>query len=194
MQRAADGKIIARREELLACWEDLFSAEFGGHTRTIGYDQAREVVSKVIQGFVLVDTQVSEFDWACSLVDALAACKPGRAVGPDAVPVEFIRASGIFYMKLVAQVCKAASATGVPFTWRGGMMAAVPRKVQKPLNLGNARGVLCSSTVGKLFGRCLRKAAVPALVRASERDLRWATRWSVPLAGCSKAVEAELLR
>ena len=46
-------------------------------------------------------------------------------------------------------------------------MAAVPRKVQKPLSLGNARGVLCSSSVGKLYGRCLRKAAVPALVAES---------------------------
>ena len=71
-------------------------------------------------------------------LDALAACKLGRAVGPDAVPVEFIRAAGIFYMRLVAQVCKAAAATGVPFTWRGGMMAAVPRKVQMPLSLSNA--------------------------------------------------------
>ncbi len=30
------------------------------------------------------------------------------------VPVEFIRAAGIFYVQLVAQVCKAAAATGCP--------------------------------------------------------------------------------
>jgi len=44
------------------------------------------------------------------------------------------------------------------------MMAAVPRKPQKPLTLANARGVLCSSSVGKLYARCLRTAAVPGLV------------------------------
>ena len=46
-------------------------------------------------------------------------------------------------------------------------MAAAPRKPQKPLTLGNARGVLCSSSVGKLYARCLRSAAVPALVAES---------------------------
>ena len=32
----------------------------------------------------------------------------------------------------------------------------------------NARGVLCSSSVGKLYGRCLRNAAVPALVAETQ--------------------------
>ena len=134
----------------------------------IDFDQAWEEVGKVIRGFILTDSQVSKFDWVCSLVDALASCKLGRAVGPDAVPVEFMQASGIFFVRLVAQVCKAAAATGIPFIWRGGMMAAVPRKVQKPLNLANAWEVLCSSTVGKLYGKCLRKAASPALVAESQ--------------------------
>ena len=47
------------------------------------------------------------------------------------------------------------------------MMAAVPREPQKPLTLSNARVVLCSSSVGKLYARCLRSAAVPALVAES---------------------------
>ncbi len=91
----------------------------------------------------------------------------GRAIGPDAVPVEFIKASGLHYLRLVAQLCKSVVAKGVPFLWRGGMMAAVPRKVHEPLSLANARGVLCSSTVGKLYGRCLRSATVPGLVAES---------------------------
>ena len=163
MQRTADGTVISRREVLLACWEQLFAAEFGGFTRTVNFEDAREEVSRVIQDFILVDSQASEYEWICSLVDALASCKLGRAVGPDAVPVEFMRASGMFFVKLVAQTCKVAAATGIPFTWRGGMMAAVPSKVQKPLTLANARGVLCSSNVGKLYGKCLRKAAVRLL-------------------------------
>ena len=57
VQRTADGTIISRREVLLACWEDLFSAEFGGFTRIIDFDQAREEVSKIIQDFILTDSQ-----------------------------------------------------------------------------------------------------------------------------------------
>ena len=102
---------------------------FRGHTRTFEYEQAWAEVAAIIKDFTFTDARVSEFEWICSLHDALAACKLGRAVGSDAVPAEFIRAAGSFYMKLVAQVCQAAAATGIPFTWRGGVMAAVPRKV-----------------------------------------------------------------
>ena len=59
------------------------------------------------------------------------------------------------------------------------MMAAAPRKPQKPLTLGNARGVLCSSSVGKLYARCLRSAAVRALVAESAG----AQFWAAPKAG-----------
>ena len=105
---------------VLECWEGFFAAEFSGHTRTIAYQEARQEVARVIQDFTLTDVQLPEFGWVCALLDALAACKLGRAVGPDAVPVEFIRAAGIFYLRLVAEVCKAAAATGVPFWWREG--------------------------------------------------------------------------
>jgi hypothetical protein len=54
-QRTADGRVIARREGLLACWEGFFSAEFSGHTRTVEYEQAWEEVAKIIQDFTLTD-------------------------------------------------------------------------------------------------------------------------------------------
>jgi hypothetical protein len=74
----------------------------------------------VIKQLTLTDVHRSEFDWVCAVLDALAACKLGRAVGPEAVPVEFIRAAGTFYMRLVAQACKAAAATGALFYgWTG---------------------------------------------------------------------------
>ena len=149
----------------MACWEELFAGEFGGLVRTVDYEVAPGVAAKALEGHELVDVRLSEFDWLWGLRDALAACKPGRAVGPDAIPVEFTRASGDQYLRLIAQLCQAAGRTGAPFSWRGGTMAAVPRKPAKPLSLSTGRGVLCSSTVGKLYGRCLRRAAVPALVK-----------------------------
>ncbi len=104
----------------------------------MAHKEARQAVTEAIKKFALTDVGLPEFEWVCALLDALVACKLGRAVGPDAVPVEFIRAAGILYMRLVAQICKAASATGVSLLWWGGMMAAVPRKPQKPLTLVNA--------------------------------------------------------
>ncbi len=84
------------------------AVQCSGHTRTLAYQEARQAVATVIQEFTLTDVQIPEFEWVCALLDALAACKLRRAVGPDAALVEFIRAAGIFYTRLVAQVCKAA--------------------------------------------------------------------------------------
>ena len=53
VKRTADGRAIARREELLACWENLFSAEFSGHTRTFKYEQALAEVAAIIKDFTL---------------------------------------------------------------------------------------------------------------------------------------------
>ncbi len=55
VQTAADGGIIHRREELLKRWEDLFAAEFVGHTCNLAYKEARRAVEKVIQEFTLAD-------------------------------------------------------------------------------------------------------------------------------------------
>jgi hypothetical protein len=184
VQRTADGRVIARREELVACWEGLFSAEFSGHTRTFEYKLAWAEVASTIKDGTLVDVGVSEFECICSLQDALGACKLGRVVGPDAVPVEFTRAAGSCYVTLVAQVCQAAAATGVPFTWRGGVMAAVPRKVQKPLGLGNARGVLCSSLGRQAVRPMPAESGCPGTRRRSRGSpVRSRARWRHRFAG-----------
>ena len=49
-----------------------------------------------------------------------------------------------------------------PMLWKGGDMAAVPRK-PGPLTPSNTRGVLCSSSPGKMYAGVLRAAAVPWL-------------------------------
>jgi hypothetical protein len=41
VQHAADGRIMSRREELLARWEDPLAAEFSGHARTLACQESR---------------------------------------------------------------------------------------------------------------------------------------------------------
>ena len=49
--------------------------------------------------------------------------------------------------------------------WHDG---GCPEEGPEAASLGNARGVLCSSSVGKLYGRCLRKAAEPGLAAETQ--------------------------
>ena len=93
VQRASDGRLVSSKDEMLQCWEALFLAEFSGHASVREFAEARRAVQELLSQLTFSDPDLSEFDWLCKLVDALGACRLGRAVGPDALPVEFIRAA-----------------------------------------------------------------------------------------------------
>ena len=92
----------------------------------------------------------------------LSKPKSGRAFGPDAIPSELIAAGGQGYRWALGVLCAKVSKEGAPMLWKGGDMAAVPRK-PGPLTPSNTRGVLCSSCPGKMYASVLRAAVVPWL-------------------------------
>ena len=85
--------------------------------------------------------------------------KSGRACGPDAIPSELIAAGGQGYCRALGALCAKVSFEGAPIFWKGGDMAADPRK-PGPLTPSNTKGVLCSSCPGKMYASVLRAAAV----------------------------------
>ena len=110
------------------------------------------------------DTCVSpgtEREWEDAL-HALSKPKSGRAFGPDAIPSELIAAGGQGYRRALGVLCAKVSKEGAPMLWKGGDMAAFPRK-PGPLTPSNTRGVVCSNCPGKMYARVLRAAAVPWL-------------------------------
>ena len=86
----------------------------------------------------------------------------GRAFGPDAIPSELIAASGQGYRRALGALCAKVLNESAPMLWKGGDMAAVPRKPRPPTP-SNTRGVLSSSCPGKMYASVLRAAAVPWL-------------------------------
>ncbi len=52
----------------------------------------------------------------------------------------------------------------VPDEWKGGQMAAVPRRTHEPLSMANSRSILCANVAGKVVAKVVRQAATPALV------------------------------
>ena len=103
----------------------------------------------------------TEREWEDAL-HVLSKPKSGRAFGHDAIPSELIAAVGEGYRRALGVLCAKVSKEGAPMLWKGGDMAAVPRKAG-PLTPSNTRGVLCSSCPGKMYASVLRAAAVPWL-------------------------------
>ena len=94
-----------------------------------------------------------------SVADVQAALEPltgllkmGKATGPDFIPNEILRMAGQNFIAVFADLV-------VPESWRGGTMTPVPKQAKKPLGQDNARGVLLSSTLGKLHAKYLRSDA-----------------------------------
>ena len=60
----------------------------------------------------------------------LAKTKSGRACGPDAMSSELIAAGGQGCRRALGALCAKVSREGAPILWKGGDMAAVPRKTR----------------------------------------------------------------
>ena len=84
----------------------------------------------------------TESEWEDAL-HVLSKPKSGRAFGPDATPSELIAAGGQGYRRALGVLCAKVLKEGAPMLWKGGDMAAVPRK-PGPLTQSNTRGVFCS--------------------------------------------------
>ena len=77
--------------------------------------------------------------------------------------MELYRAGGVHAAWALSGLVAAAAKHGAPLAWRGGRMAAVPKKATAAVTLQNSRGVLCSDTAGKLYGKVMRTQAAAVL-------------------------------
>ena len=98
----------------------------------------------VALGWCEAEPVVSEAEWLPLISDALATAKHGKAVGPDALPAEHLKAGGTWLLPYPARLAALATTAGVPKGWRGGRMALVPKKAMLPFSLQNSRRVPCA--------------------------------------------------
>ena len=141
--------------------------------------QADKQAAPVLFSRSPTDTPDTEREWEDDF-HVLSKPKSGRAFGPDAIPSELIAAGGQGYRRALGVLCAKVSKEGAPVLWKGGDMAAVPRK-PGPLTPSNTRGVLCSSCPGKMYVSVLRAAALPWLPLSAGMSTPFLLRkWSVP--------------
>ena len=68
-----------------------------------------------------------------------------------------LRQEGVPLLTQLATLAVATVQDGLPLSWRGGKMIPVPRKPGRPLSGENARGILLSNHIAKVFGKVLRQ-------------------------------------
>ena len=106
-----DGKVISTPEAAAAMWERKFLEAFSE------MGELRDVVARLDESqdervAALVENEatsvVSEMEWLVLLSEALATTKQGKAVGPDALPAEFLRAGGVSLLPHLARLAPRA--------------------------------------------------------------------------------------
>jgi len=105
-------------------------------------------------------------EWTLKLVDVILGSKGGKAVGPDQIPGELLRAAGLGAARHLAQILLASLRDGLPLAFRGARMAPVKRKPGPPMSYSNSRGVACSNASAKAVGRALRAEVLPPVAAA----------------------------
>ena len=144
----------SRIAELMA---ELFCTEFGHRVKT---DQCKEVgLLRAFHGNQSLSDVPTVADVQAVLEPLCGQLKMGKATGPDCIPNEVLRGAGQNFLSTFADLVVRVLHEGAPTSWKGGLMTPVPKQAKKPMGQDNARGILLSSTLGKLYAKYLRTGA-----------------------------------
>ena len=136
-----EGKVISSPEAAAAIvWERKFLEAFSGMAASSGMLWRSWTKARTREPLRLLKARRNQWSREGGVVlsllsDALATTKQEKAVGPDALPAEFLRAGGISLLPHLARLAARAMAVGVPKNWRGGRMAPYPEEGDAPLYL-----------------------------------------------------------
>ena len=143
-----------RIAELMA---KLFCTEFG---HRVMIDQCKAVgLLRTFRGDQSRPGAPTEANVQAALEPLCSQLKMGKATGPDCIPNEILRGAGQKFLSTFVDLVVRVLQEGAPASWRGGLMTPVPKQAKKPMGQDNARGVLLSSTLGKLYAKYLRSDA-----------------------------------
>ena len=132
------GNMAATPQEKADMWFDEFVDEFGARTVVSEYvaDEGDIPTCEAGDNFVHVHPWTA-MEWEVALAQAVSSMPKGEAVGPDPLPIEFIRAGGGRCIHLLASALKKMVDRG---RQRSGETVPVKKKASKPLTTVNSRG------------------------------------------------------
>jgi hypothetical protein len=152
-----DGLVALTRLRQEQTWAAHFLTDFGVGAFAASFEDIRSHVDIVRAAWPPPAVFPSHAELASKLGDAVLACKHGKAVGNDQIPIELLKSGGRWVNSHLANLMLLSARDGLPLAFRGDRMAPVPRKPGRPLSISNGRGVSCGSAVAKPMGRVLRR-------------------------------------
>ena len=169
--RLANGELAQTPAEALQRWREHFGQLEGGQVTT-STDLWHTVASSRLRRPTCFPG-LSDIPTLLELEDQLRKVKAGKAVGPDLVPGEFLKAAGPWIAReLWPLLLKICCRVQEPLMYKGGRLATLFKHKGSATEATNHRAILISSTVGKTIHGVFRDRTVP-YVRKGASELQF---------------------
>ena len=169
--RLVNGELAQTPEEALQRWREHFGQIEGGQVTT-PTDLWRAVISSR-QSKTPCFPGLSDIPTLLELEAQLRKVKAGKAVGPDLIPGEFLKAAGPWIAReLWPLLLKICCRTQEPLMYKGGRLATLFKNKGSATEATNHRAILISSTIGKTVHGVFRDRTVP-YVREGASELQF---------------------
>ena len=160
-----DGTLASQYEEAQARWLRFHAGNFNAKIQS-QQEYNVMVLRHRLSKRPYVSNALSSFEymtWQQDFRDILSRLKNKKAAGEDCIPNEVLEAGGHAMAAQLADLSlKVWQQQDTPISWRGGVMATVPKKGPQDL-CESHRGVLTASTMGKAYAKKLRAELLPFL-------------------------------
>ena len=169
--RLTNGELAQTPAEALQRWREHFGQLEGGQVTT-STDLWHTVASSRLRRPTCFPG-LSDIPTLLELEDQLRKVKAGKAVGPDLVPGEFLKAAGPWIAReLWPLLFKICCRVQEPLMYKGGRLATLFKHKGSATEATNHRAILISSTVGKTIHGVFRDRTVP-YVRKGASELQF---------------------
>lgn len=169
--RFTNGELAQTPAEALQRWREHFGQLEGGQVTT-STDLWHTVASSRLRRPTCFPG-LSDIPTLLELEDQLRKVKAGKAVGPDLVPGEFLKAAGPWIAReLWPLLFKICCRVQEPLMYKGGRLATLFKHKGSATEATNHRAILISSTVGKTIHGVFRDRTVP-YVRKGASELQF---------------------
>ena len=157
--------------EALERWRDHFGQIEGGTTTSP--EGLWKHICEARSSRTTVTPTLNDLPTLMELEFQLRKTKPGKAMGPDLVPGELLKAASPRMAQcLWPLLLKVTCHVQEPLLYKGGRLSTLFKHKGSPSEASNHRAILISSTLGKTFHNVFRERTMP-YVRAGASELQY---------------------
>ena len=171
MVKLQSGEMASTPDEALHRWRDHFGKIEGG--MTTNPDELWKFMCDARSSRPQATPTLSDIPTLMELECQLRKTKPGKAMGPDMVPGEVLKAASPWLAKCIwPLLLKVTCHVQEPLIYKGGRLSTLFKHKGSPSEASNHRAILISSTIGKTLHNVFRERTMP-FVRSGASELQY---------------------